>query len=247
MKTTIVTWNMAHWTHRKYSEAAWNYLLNDIDADFILCQEAVRPEVLEGDDNFIWHKTRAGKEWGTGIYSKKYTLSQEPDESIPCWSREKFNEFCVVANSKVENTELTLISLYGRLDPIQKTGYSIPNLHRILSDLTGIFNGHFGKRNIVLGGDFNASEQYDCVQKNSSHRLFFERLEDFKLEDSFKLNGNEDYVQTLRHNRSKVGWQNDYIFISRSISKKFEDCMVIDNEEIGKCSDHNPVIVTLDL
>jgi len=39
-------------------------------------------------------------------------------------------------------------------------GYSMTNLHRMLSDLTCIFNGHLGvKRKIVLGGDFNAENR----------------------------------------------------------------------------------------
>lgn len=241
---------MAYWTHKQYSEEAWNYLLNTIEADFILCQEARRPKVLEGDDNFIWHKAgeiQAKRDWGIGIYSKSHPLSQEPNESISSWSIDRFSEMCVVANARIRNTDLTLISLYGSLDYIRGSGYSITNLHRILSDLTGICNGHFGKRNIIMGGDFNASEQCDPIQGNCSHRLFFERLADFKLEDSFKLNNNKDYVQTLRHRNSKIPWQNDYLFVSKSISKKFKGCEVLEDDEIIKCSDHNPVVITLDL
>ena len=250
MKITIATWNMAYWTHPQLLEETWEYLLNDINPDFILCQEAKRPKFLQEDPNFIWHnagETKGHNNWGTGIYSKNYPLTQEPDESIPCWNIGIFNEMCVVANTSVDDTDLTLISLYGRMDKIGSEGYSIPNLQRVLSDLTGILNGHFGKRNIVFGGDFNASEQIDQNQPNDSHRLFFERVKDFKLEDSFELNGHEDYVQTLRHIKSEVNWQNDYIFLGKPSARKFVSCEVIDNEMVRKYSDHNIVVVTLDL
>lgn len=127
-------------------------------------------------------------------------------------------------------------------------GYSITNLHRMLSDLTCIFNGHLGgKRNIVLGGDLNASVQLDPIQKNDSHKIFFERLEDFNLNDCFKLSNIKFPVQTLRHQKSKVKWQNDYFFISKSISKKLINCKVVDNDKVRKYSDHNPEVITLDL
>ena len=247
MNITVATWNMAYWTHNKHAEKAWDYLLNKIDADFYLLQETTIPEVLEGDKNFIWHRgeTRGRNYWGTGIYSKRYPLTQEPDESIPCWNKDRFDELCVVANASIEDMDMTLISLYGRFDYIGRASYAIPNLHRVLSDLTGILNGHFGKRSIIFGGDINVSEQLD--RGNNSHRLFFERLKDFKLEDSFKLNGHKNYVQTFRHINSEKPWQNDYIFLSKPISKTFVSCEVIENDAVRQYSDHNPVVVTFSL
>lgn len=251
MKIRVLTWNMAYWSHRNLNEEVWMYILDGIDPDFVLFQEGKRPSFLENDKNFLWHnagETKGRKDWGTGIYSKRYELVQEPLESIPCWNTDRFNELCVVAKSQVtEDKELTLISLYGRIDSITNIGYSIPNLHRILSDLTGLFNGHFGKRNIIIGGDLNASEQLDPMQGNNSHKLFFQRLKDFKLRDCFELKGHKDFVQTLRHHRSKLNWQNDYLFVSKKLAKGFIDCEVLDNEEIRKFSDHNPVLVTLEI
>jgi len=93
----------------------------------------------------------------------------------------------------------------------------------------------------------NASVQLDPIQKNDSHKIFFDRLEDFNLNDCFKLSNKEFPVQTLRHHISKVKWQNDYFFISKSISKKLVNCEVVDNDKVRKYSDHNPVVITLDL
>jgi len=250
MKIRIATWNMAYWSHKTHLEDAWSYFLS-LGADFYLFQEAKKPQIFKNETNFLWHsagESSGRKDWGTGIYSKKYQLTEESEDSMPEWNRKGCGELCVVANTQVHNRKLTLISLYGRMDKVGNVGYSIANLHRILSDLTGVLNGHMsGKRNIVLAGDLNASMQFDQLYGGQSHKIFFERLRDFGLENCFELQGNKDFIQTLRFPNSKVNWQNDYFFISKSVSSCFNNCEVIDNDAVRKFSDHNPVIITLDI
>lgn len=250
MRLKVITWNMAYWSHKTLLEEAWSYLLS-LNADIFIVQESRRPTSLKNDKNFVWHaagESNGRKEWGSGIYSSKYQLTEEPESSIPEWSRNRHKELCVVANTHIGNNTFTFISLYGRMDKIGHIGYSIPNLHRIFSDLTGILKGHIdGKRQIVLAGDLNASLQFDEKFGGQSHRIFFERLRDLKLENCFELNGNKDFVQTLRYPKSNIMWQNDYCFISKSLSKQFTSCEVIDNDEVRKYSDHNPVMATLEL
>ncbi len=222
---------------------AWNYYLNEIKADFFLFQEA-KPtdELFLQKDHMIWDEIGGTCKWGSGIYSPTNKLTKENIKT-------DFKGSIVIANSEVISERLTLISMYGQMEGIGPThGYAITNLHRMLSDLTGLFNGHLnGKRKIILGGDLNASTQLDKTQGNNSHRIFFDRLTDFKLQDVFALSGNKDYVQTLRHNISKVPWQNDYMFISISLSEKFLKYEIIDNEHVRKFSDHNILIIEMDI
>lgn len=243
MRIKIVTWNMAYWSHKSLIEEAWDYFLNEIDAHFYFFQEA-RPskKIQDNKKHLVWNEIGSNRPWGSGIYSKKYELSEEIIKT-------DFKGVFSIANTSVEDKRLILISLYGLMESKGATkGYSITNLHRILSDLTGIFNGHIGgKRDIILGGDLNASVQLDPMQKNNSHKIFFDRLEDFSLVDCFKLSNKQFPVQTLRHHTSKVEWQNDYLFISKKISKKLINCEIIDNDKVRRYSDHNPVIITLDL
>lgn len=251
MKVRIATWNMAYWSHKEYLEEAWGHFLNELDVDIFFFQEARPPKTISRQ-NLIWHnagKSAGRKDWGTGIYSKKYKLSEEPKESIPESSRQLFKELCVVANTKIEGVKLTLISVYGRFDKIGNGPiHSIPNLHRVLSDLTSILNGDVnGKRNIVLGGDLNASLQFDDKWGGTSNKIFFDRVNGFELNDCFKLQGHKDFIQTLRQRGSEYKWQNDYIFVSKSLSRKFVDCEVVDTPEVRKYSDHNIVISTLNL
>jgi len=241
MEIRIASWNMAYWSHKKTNGEAWNYFLNDLDVDIFLFQEAKPPENVIKETNFIWHEIGETRPWGSGIYSSKYKLSEELIST-------RFKGSCVIANTECSEKKFTFISLCGLLEKIGNgPSYSIPNLHRILSDLTGIFNGHInGKRNIVLGGDLNASIQFDQQFGGEAHRIFFDRLKDFKLISCFEPFFT-DFIQTYRHSKSKIKWQNDYFFISESLSKKLLCCEVIDNDKVRRYSDHNPVVITLDL
>lgn len=176
------------------------------------------------------------------MWSPKYKLTEEIIET-------KFRGAFSIAKANIANIPLTLISLYGLIERNGPTkGYAITNLHRMLSDLTCIFDGKLkGKRNIILGGDLNASLQIDERQGNNSHKIFFDRLENFGLKDCFKLTDKDFPVQTLRHHSSKVEWQNDYFFISENLADKLVNCDTIDNEKVRSYSDHNPVKIILDL
>lgn len=243
MKITIVTWNMAYWSHKALLTEAWDYYLNYIDADFYFFQEAKPNNNIKADKkHLIWNAIGGTRPWGSGIYSKKYELTEEIIKT-------DFIGAVSIANASVAEKRITLISLYGLMESTGETkGYAITNLHRMVSDLTGILNGHVGgKRNVILGGDLNASIQLDPLQKNNSHKIFFDRLEDFNLVDCFKSTNKQFPIQTLRHHTSQTKWQNDYIFISNTLSKYLIRCEALDNDQLRQYSDHNPVIVSLEL
>ena len=54
-------------------------------------------------------------------------------------------------------------------------GYSITTLHRSLSDLTHLFVKKEIREWLLIGGDFNADEEFDNKQPGKSHHIFFER------------------------------------------------------------------------
>jgi len=237
----IVSWNMDYWKHQAMQSQAWDYFLNGIKADIYLFQEAnPTKEIKNQEANLVWEMIGQSRNWGSGIYSQKYKLAQEELDT-------QFKGSFVVGNTKSGHS-ITFISLYGLMEsngPCK--GYSITNLHRIISDLTGLFNGHIGgNRKTVMGGDLNASMQLDDIQGNRSHQIFFDRIEDFGLNDVYKLSDNKDYVQTLRHARSKKPWQNDYFFISNSLKGMFLKYEIIDNREVRRFSDHNIVLIEMD-
>lgn len=98
----------------------------------------------------------------------------------------------------------------------------------------------------MLGGDFNASLQCDEVQGDSSHKIFFERLNDFGFVDCLEK-FHSGRVQTLRHDKSGVPWQNDYIFASTELIGSLISCDVVDEPAVHELSDHNPVVAVFDI
>ena len=185
MKMRIATWNMAYWQHVKLHHEAWDYFLNSIEADIYLFQEA-KPtdDLMDHRGRLVWNEIGGKRNWGSGIYSQKCELFEEKIET-------QFKGVFSIGKTHINNEIITLISLYGLMEssgPAQ--GYSITNLHRMISDLTGLFNGHIGgKRNIIMGGDFNASTQLDPMQKNNSHKILFDRIDDFGLKRCFPIVG----------------------------------------------------------
>jgi exonuclease III len=240
MKLRLATWNMAHWSHKKHSAKAWEYFLAETDSDIFLFQESVPNTDIIKTEHLVWNEIGGSRPWGSGIFSPKYKIREYSFDN--CFSG-------AVTAAEVEiNNDLTVIviSLYGLMEKISSVSYAIPNLHRIFSDLTRILEFKETKHRVIIGGDLNASQQIDEIQTGNAHRVFFDRLKEFGLVNCFD-NYYQDYVQTHRHSRSKKPWQNDYFFISKRSEKYLKNCEVLDNDTVRKLSDHNPVVIELNV
>ncbi len=117
----------------------------------------------------------------------------------------------------------------------------------MFSDLTFLLDGKLGKRKVILGGDFNASLQWDKQQPGESHRIMFERLENYGLVSCIDLFPEKKSIQTYRHSRGNTPWQLDYLFISDVLRKCVSSCTVSMDEKLYDLSDHNPVILELSI
>jgi endonuclease/exonuclease/phosphatase family metal-dependent hydrolase len=119
----------------------------------------------------------------------------------------------------------------------------------MLSDLTHLLEGKLrkgGKPRVILGGDLNASPQWDDQYRTRSHRNFFQRLESLGLTDC-QGTFTAERPRTLRHTTSRLPWVIDWIFASASLAAKVTEHQVIESEEMLSLSDHNPVVVTFEL
>lgn len=237
----VATWNIPYSFRSASHDDAWEYYLTQIPADYYLFQEAQPPEWVTDKYDIVWAEIGGTRNWGSGIVSKEHRLREIRIDT-------EFRGAVMVAESNYRaELDIALVSLYGLMEDVGGVGYSITNLHRMLSDLTGLLEGRtHGQRDVVLGGDLNASEQIDDVYNIDTHRIFFERLEAFGLTNCFER-FYDDYIQTFRHNRSDRDWQNDYLFISNGWASDLSSCEVLDTEEIREYSDHNPVLITLDI
>ena len=242
MNIKLATWNMAYWSHKKYDKEAWKYFINNIDCDVLLFQESYPNFAILEKNRTVWNEIGNSRPCGSGIYSKKYKIREL-----------NFNNsfFGAVTAGEITITDsfnLIVISLYGLFEKINNTIYATPNLHRILSDLTGILQSSKTKNRVIIGGDYNVSIQIDIDPSypDNDNKLVFDRLENFGLKNCYDKY-HTDFVQTHRHSRSDKPWQNDYFFVSKKLYSNLIGCNILDNKDIRKFSDHNPVVIELDL
>jgi len=245
---------MAYWSHKAIHDSAWRFLVEVIKPDIALVQEAGL-----ASDETISNKTSLAKiggtrDWGSGVYSNSLPLKEIVYEnSYP-------GSITGVELKLPSGRIIAFFSLYGKLETKygDRTAFSTTSVHKMISDLNWVFLG-LGKfagleKSIIIGGDFNASTQLDNTWKAgegrylNAHRILFERIEDYGLKSAFDYpEKQKSYIQTHRHGKSKTLWQNDYIFLSGSLHSKIIRVEVIDNKEVRRLSDHNPVVVEIDV
>lgn len=245
MNLKIVTWNMDYWKHKKEDRnRAWEYLDKNIDPDIALLQEAIPPKDRYNDDNIVFPQVDDKYKWACCIVSKICSLRQV---DFPRKFRYSLIAADVILSEEKHNLNTTLFTVISMYSPIDEWGFSTPNLHVMLSDLTPMFLNKLGNREIILAGDFNTSLQWEEREKRwpgLSQELLFNRIKDFGL-----INCTEKfwggYKQTYRHSKSRYPWQNDYIFVTRGLEDSLKACYVVDNPDVHKLSDHNPVTIEL--
>lgn len=243
MELKVSTWNMDYWkTPKPRRLAAWNYLITELNSDISLLQET-KPQVLfDGTYDIHYHKFPQRPDWGSAIIFRKYqhfeysfNSSYEGSRGLMC--------FDFKISDKIT---ITAINIYGKID---SEGYATTTLHHMLSDLTPLLHKYKKNRYFVIGGDFNASTQWDEKYngRDPLHKLVFDRIEDFGMLNCTKeIYG--DHIRTYSHNRKKSNfpWQDDYIFISRNLKKSLVSCNVHNNDKMLELSDHFPVEVIFD-
>src|SRR5207249_2592248 len=112
---------------------AWRYLLDVINPDYALLQEAQRRDDLPGHcswkpiaENSLKYGKQGRYRWGSAVWAREHELSELALATQQGW---------VQIARTVGEEPLTLISIHVELD---REGHSIPTLHRIVSDLTPV-------------------------------------------------------------------------------------------------------------
>ncbi len=264
MSFKIATWNMNHWL-RGVDErrAARMFLEAQVRPDVALLQETVPDSAW---DRVVYREGGIDKkrQWGSAIVSFGSKLT-EIRKIKSRYSRSESSlvntlpGVMVVAGVHMSDAKpITVVSMYGLID----NGYAITTVNRLLSDLTPLFDTRRADR-IVVGGDLNCSTQLKPPDRQR-HRNVFERIEAFGLVDLLEQTRDRrappancscddspdcGHVQTHRHPRSKIPWQDDYLFASPKLAKQLVDCYVIDSGDPDpwSLSDHCPVVAEFDL
>ena len=164
---------MNHWQAGARSDEAWRYLLDKLDPAIALLTEARPPARLIEDGRVVFEEVeRRGK---LGISGLRPPTSSSGTYRVDATHPGAF----VAAELDMPNLDapITAISLYGLLERLLGTEYSIPSLHRSISDLTVLLDDRSRRGRVILGGDLNASP----VRWGNAHRILFDRIEDFGL------------------------------------------------------------------
>jgi endonuclease/exonuclease/phosphatase family metal-dependent hydrolase len=234
----IVTWKMNHCFKPARLEVAWEKL-SEWRPAFALLQETRLPPVVAAAGGRVVYDPldppRRG-EWGTAIWSPVTPLRRLD-------SPRSHSGACVVAEVEADAGPVTLISLYGLLEPLLGTEYSITTLHRLLSDLTVYLEEPRRQGRIILGGDLNANVAWDKRQRGPTHRLLFDRIEAFGLRSVLPHGEGDPQTPTWHRQGARIR-QLDYLFVSQEIEIG-PGGWTEWNDDLADLSDHSPLWVEL--
>lgn len=254
----VVSWNMNRWMRSASQRgAAWEFL-KSLKPDFALLQEAVPPDDLP-PSHCVYRREGISRRrpWGSAVVSFSDTITEIANVVSPHGARVTQLHRTHPGSVAVAVTEngLALISVYGLIDD----GYAVTTVHRQLSDLTPLFDTTYGKQ-AVLAGDLNVTTQFDEPHR-SRHRNVLDRIETLGLRDALglerpargPLNGCPckdspcRHVQTQRHPKSAIPWQNDYCFVSNDLVARVSLCRPLDEGQPDpwSYSDHCPLVLEL--
>ncbi len=276
----VVSWNMNHCMRSKPArKRAWDYLRDDLRADLAIVQEASPPEVFTSVYRPI-DATNPRLAWGSAIVSLRPNLVLRARPRVPlaeCYTKsvtadqlpDSHPGACAVAdvlNAK-GRLRFTAVSLYGQWEAIADGRiYSCARLHRMISDLTGVF-ATARRRPVVLAGDFNVTTQIAYSRQTQAETdgaaAVFTRLRAWGLSDCLAITRSSrsrlsectcpdgdgcSHVQTfrLKNRADSRPTQLDYAFVSDSLVSKLARCEVVQDAAAWKLSDHCPLVLELD-
>ena len=271
----IVTWNMNAAFRGEGHSGSWDWLVERLQPDVVLAQEAIKPDTLTGHGALVGPLgSRYG--WGSWVAVFGDSVSLEPMLRLPLGEyipppalADSHPGSCAVATIALPNGErLVAASIYGLMD---NTGngrirHATTTLHRILSDLMPVFEGRLP---IVLGGDLNITTQPMKGDFggwwHAQHEVLFRRLDALGMVNVTDLDvfdrgegapgctcGQDAacrHIRTIRHfnHPDSTPYQDDWLFVSKTLEARVIGGRVVHNEEAWQRSDHCPLVVDLDL
>jgi endonuclease/exonuclease/phosphatase family metal-dependent hydrolase len=275
----IVSWNMNHCMRSVANrQRAWEYLQWDLAADLALVQEASPPDSLRSVYRAL-DETNPKLAWGSAVVSFRQNLTLKPRPRVAlaeCFTRyltgdelpDSHPGACAVADVADENgrTVFTIVSLYGLWETIPDGRiYSSARLHRMISDLTGVFATQ-RRRPVIVAGDFNVTTQIAYIgqtkEETDDAAAVFKRLGSWGLVDVIAMTRSTRpklanctcpepdscaHVQTfrLRNRADSRPTQLDYAFVSGRLAKATR-CEIVQTPEAWALSDHCPLVLEIE-
>lgn len=242
----VVTWNMDTWKHAKKQPEAWDFLLNELNPDVALVQEAKVPddtgyEVLL-TNALEWGSSLKELTWGSAILSrvgKPETQVHLSAEDISARGAVQIAS-CTIAGLG----EVTVANIHSRLDG---DGRVIVNLSKTFEVVLPALRDRF-----VVGGDLNTARSLAIAYKGEGgHGEFWSEVDAGKLKEALP-GGQEERQSYWGHGDDNQGptgntLQDDHLFFDAETFKLVSESRVWDTPQVRELSDHGPIVVDLDL
>ena len=272
----VVTWNMNAAFRGDQHSSTWAWLIESLQPDLVLAQEAIKPDNLAGCGALIGE---AGSKygWGSWVVAGNDGLTLEPVGRVPLGGyvappalADSHPGSCAVTTVTLDGDGETLmaVSLYGLMDNTGegRTRHATTSLHRMLSDLMPIFESGVP---IILGGDLNITNQPMKGDSggwwHAQDLALFHRLDalgmvsatgrpnfdhgDGALGCTCAAGEACRHVRTIRHhnNPDSTPYQDDWLYVSKSIEHNVTGGRVVHDEAAWERSDHCPLVLEINL
>lgn len=270
----IASWNVGYW-QRGARSGYWDSIvrtLREARVDIVLLQETSPVFELEGVfEELTRRRSGLSYGWGTAVMPLNPDIEVRRIPWVPADSHVPLGSYgcshpgtVAAAELRIGEQVLNVASVYGRMfDGGNDIKYASTTMHRIISDLIPLLDPREGTAEVIIGGDFNCTTQWERLRDRLIDSTVFERLvahgtvdllrdrfPDRKpMEDCFCHEvGSCQHVRTLRHldKADSRPFQDDYLFASDALAARAR-AFVLDAEEVWTISDHCIVGVDLDL
>jgi exonuclease III len=222
----------------------WVRMVQDYDVDLLLVQESYAPHehlppllYPNAGKQSAWKRAEKNS-WGSAVFSRTGAVEPVAVRNFTGW----------VVGAEISGAPWQA----GLADPLLAFSVHAPSkgeaywkqVNKLLDEIKKIA----GRREIVIGGDFNIGvsqwsgpERPTCRQDS----LIQVRLaEEFELLNCWQTaNPDQPLCQTLRWTGDRtIPYHCDGIFVPRSWKDRLKSCDVIAGDEWNRLSDHNPVV-----
>ncbi len=244
MKLRVVSWNMGcsppNSPYRRTHQRAWHFLLDKLKPDVALVQEAMiddaPPWVREG------HRRVDGHDKGCdfprhNLPSRLLLVREELSaKRIPDIHAKGC---CLAAAEIVLPTDVApLVAVSAHVSTRADEGRQQRDyLEALINAVAPLAS----RRRCVLGGDFNASREYD----EKYYGPFFDELGRRGFHDAHRAIHGHDVSTFWGHQAPEGGVQDDHIFVDAPSASRVLKCYVVDNKTVRELSDHGPVVLDM--
>jgi len=205
----------------------WEWVIENLDPDFILAQEASPlPKNITAITRTTTKKSNRSAFYSKDGEQKRLKMSNDHGMGVLVTKSNNFFFICVYANLDFKPVHLPLLGILAKC---------VTNVRR-----------RHAANNILIAGDFNMDRRMDdnptgtkfAAKGTYPTNEFFDAILDMGFLDCMRK-FNPDPVKTHRHARSDFPWELDHMFATKELYSHLNQIQTL---EVPELSDHDPII-----